>query len=133
MATTTAAKIIRRALLLIDVADAAEALEAGEFADSLDVLNAMLAEWHEAGIGLQDYAITSLTDSLATDLADVEAIAYQLALRLAPEYGAVPSPAVVDMAHSLFARMRLRYFQPGVADFSELPCTRSTFNITVGY
>lgn len=133
MATTTAASLIRRALLILNVVDAEEATEAIESSDALAVLNAMLAEWYEAGIGLHDYSLSSVTDTLATDAADSEAISYQLAARLAPEYGGQMSPIAVEMAQSTFARLRMRYFQPGIVDFSDLPHVRSSFNIVTGY
>lgn len=133
MATTTAAKIIRRALLILNVIDAEEAAEAIESQDALDILNAMLAEWYEAGVGLHDYVLTGITDTLATDAADSEAIAYQLAARLAPEYNAQLSPAALEIAQATFSRLRMRYFQPGTVDFTDLPWKRYSFNIVTGY
>lgn len=115
----TASDIIRRALRILRVIDAQEAMQAADAQDALDTLNAMLAEWHEAKIGLPDYRFASLTAEQDTDVADREAIAYQLALRLAGEYDAAMSQ--VDMAHALqtFFRMRGRYFQPS----SQIPST----------
>ena len=128
----TASQIIRRALRLIGVMDASQALTANDAQDCLETLNAMLAEWHEAQIGLPDYSLSSITDTLATDAADREAIAYQLAVRVAPEYGLDIPQAVGVMAESTMARLRLRYFQPGKADVSELPHLNYTFNIVTG-
>lgn len=104
-------QIIRRALRIGTVLDAQEAVEASDAQDALETLNTLLAEWHEAGMGLPDYVLNSLTDELATDAADRDAIAYQLWLRLAPEYGKEIAQAVaIESARSL-ARMRARYFQ----------------------
>ena len=128
----TATKIIRRALRLIGAIDSSEALPAADAQDSLETLNAMLAEWHEAQIGLPDYSLSDIIDTLATDAADREAIACQLALRLAPEYGIAVSPAVSALAESAMGRLRLRYFQPGTSDFSELPSPAVLFNIVTG-
>ena len=128
---TTALKVIARALRLCKVLDAGEAVEAEDSADALDVLNAMLAEWHFAEIGLPDYSL-ALTDTLASDAADREAIAYQLAIRLAPEYGAELSSAAAMIASETMGRLRLRYFQPGVVDFSELPRATSRFTLSSG-
>lgn len=128
----TASKLIRRALRLIGALDSSEALPADMAADALDVLNAMLAEWHEAGIGLPDYQFDSVTDSLATDAADSEAIAYQLAIRIAPEYGLEISQLAMASANEAMSRLRLRYFQPGRVDFSELPTISVPFDIEVG-
>lgn len=106
---TTASDIIRRALRLLGVLDAQTSIEAVDSADALDTLNAMLAEWHEAGMGLPDYSFSSITDTLATDVADREAIAYSLALRLAPEYGINISPALAAAGQVTLFRLRSRY------------------------
>jgi len=128
----TALQIISRALRLCRVLDAGMAAPADDSQDALSTLNSMLAEWHEAGIGLPDYSLSSLTDTLATDAADVEAIAYQLALRVAPEYGVELSPQIIGIGEQAMGRLRLRYFQPGCSDFSELPRKEYGFNITTG-
>lgn len=128
----TASDIIRRALKIAGVLDPQQAMDATDAQDALDTLNAMLAEWHEAGIGLPDYSLGSLSDPLATDAADREAIAYELALRVAPEYGVSLPPEAAAVGQMAISRLRLRYFQPGSVDFSELPLTCPTFNIVTG-
>jgi hypothetical protein len=128
----TAQTIINRALRLCRVIDAEAAMSANDADDALETLNAMLAEWHAAGIGLPDYAFTSLTTELATDAGDREAIAYQLAMRVAPEYGATLTPEIVALANATMDRLRLRYFQPGCVDFSELPSKTEGFDIVTG-
>lgn len=127
----TASDIIRRSLRLIGVLDAQMAMDANDAQDALDTLNAMLAEWHEAEVGLPDYSLASLTTDLASDAGDREALSYQLALRLAPEYGAAIGPEVASMAADTMARLRLRYFQPGKVD-SALPSPTYTFDIERG-
>ena len=129
---TTAGDIIKRALRLCRVVDAYTAVDPNDAADALETLNAMLAEWHEAEIGLPDYSFSELTDELASDGADREAIAYQLAARLAPEYGAALPAMVAAVAEGTMARLRLRYFQPGCVSFSELPGRCHSFNIETG-
>lgn len=127
----TALQIINRALRLCQVKDAAEVLEGEDSSDALETLNAMLAEWHEADIALPDYSFATLTTELASDVADREAIAYQLAIRLAPEYDVQLSPAILGMASDTMARLRLRYFQPGITSFAELPSAQcGVYNIT---
>lgn len=128
---TTALSIIKRALRLARVIDAHTAMDANDAADALETLNAMLAEWHEAEIGLPDYSFSSLTDELASDAADREAIAYQLAARLAPEYGVSLSQETAAVAEGTMQRLRLRYFQPGCTDYSDLPRYCVTYNIVI--
>lgn len=117
----TAYTIIRRALRLATVLDAMEAPAAEDAQDALDSLNALLAEMHRAGVGLPDYSFATLQTALASDAADADALAYALAERVAPEYGRELPPLVAKAASESMSRLRLRYFQPGQVDFSELP------------
>lgn len=128
---TTAGDIIKRALRLCRVVDAYTAVEANDAADALTTLNGMLAEWHEAEIGLPDYSFTALTDTLASDAADRDAIAYQLAARLAPEYGVSLPVEAASVAEGAMNRLRLRYFQPGCVDFRQLPQKRCGYVIEI--
>lgn len=105
----TAKDIILRALRII--ASAGNLPDSVAFVQSLSTLNAMLAEFHEAGIGLPDYSLSSLTDPLASDIADRDALAYQLAIRLSPEYGIPLSGEAAAMAGTTMFRLRSRYFQ----------------------
>lgn len=129
---TTAGDIIKRALRICRVADSNAALDENDAADALGTLNGMLAEWHEAEIGLPDYSFDGLTSELASDAADRDAIAYQLAVRLAPEYGESLPAEAAGVAEGAMSRLRLRYFQPGRSDFSELPSHCHYYNIEVG-
>lgn len=121
--------LIKRAFRLIGAIDSEEPLDASQADDALGVLNALLAEMHFAGVGLPDYSMSSLSDTMASDIADREALAYQLAIRLAPEYGFEVPQSLVVMSEQSMSRLRLRYFQPGDSDFSELPTTRTTYNV----
>jgi hypothetical protein len=128
----TAYTIVRRALRLVRVIDAAEAVPALEAQDTFAALNGLLAEWHEAQIRLPDYSFASLETELASDVADEDAIAYQLAKRIAPEYGKQLSAQANESANESFSRLRLRYFQPGTTNFDELPTGNLAFNIETG-
>lgn len=123
---------IRRALRIAGVIASGETPQASDVQDALDTLNALLAEWHVAGIGVPDYSVETEASTMTADLADRDAIAYQLAFRMAPEYGFEPSPAQMVASDEAFARLRLRYFQPGTSNFSELPTPQPAFNIVTG-
>lgn len=127
----TAQTIIRRALRAARVIDAGEALESRDAADALESLNNMLAEWHEAGIGLPDYSFADINTALASDAADAEAIALQLALRVAGEYGKQLMPQDAANAETSMARLRLRYFQPSPVD-PALPSSRTAYDVDAG-
>lgn len=128
----TAISIINRALRLVGVLDAAEAATGIDAQNALDTMNAMLAEWFRADVGLPEYQFAALTTVIATDAADREAIAYTLAARIAPEYGLQLSPEAMATGEVALQRMSLRYFQPGATDFSELPHRYVSFDITNG-
>lgn len=123
--------LIGRALRLLSVADANESPDAPMYQDALSVLNVMLAEWTQADIGQTDAAFATLQSTVA-EQADSDAIAYQLALRLAPEYGIDVAPRILDAAEVAMNRLRLRYFEQGEISFLELPSTVQPFDIVTG-
>ena len=126
----TALQIVNRAMRLCGVLDAGAAAAAGDASDALETLNALLAEMHSADVGLPDYNLATLQDTLASDAADREALAYALAVRIAPEYGVTLSALVATAAQQSMSRLRLRYFQPGKTDYSELPSTWNYLSIS---
>lgn len=109
----TALDVIRRALRIVGAVAPGETPAAADVQDALLTLNTLLAEWYEAGVGIPDYSASAPFASLSTDLADLDAMAYQLAFRIGPEYGFEPSPAQMMAGDEAFSRLRLRYFQPG--------------------
>lgn len=125
----TASDILRRAMRLIGILDAAEAVEAEDSADALDTLNALFAEWRGSGIPVPDYLVEIPATELTLDLADREAVAYQLAMRISPEYGASMSSEARASMEESWRRMQLRYFQPGTVNFQELPRPNSWYDI----
>lgn len=127
----TANQVISRALRLAGVIASGETAGADIAEDTLAVYNALLAEWHEAGIGVPDYSIASLTATVSTDAADNEAIAHQIAFRVMAEYGLSASPEFVANKDESFARLRLRYFQPGAVD-AAMPSPQYRFDINAG-
>jgi len=117
----TALILVRRALRLATVIASGETPPADQITDTISVLNSMLAEWKDAGIGLPDYSVANEAVTLTMGDGDVEAVAYQLAIRVMPEYGMEVSPTLAAMAEASMNRLRLKYFQPGRSDLSELP------------
>ena len=85
--------VIRRALRIVGVIASGETPQASDVADALGTFNALLAEWHVAQVGIPDYSVDSEASAMSTDEADREAMAYQLALRIGPEYGYEPTPS----------------------------------------
>lgn len=128
----TANDVIRRALRLAGVIASGETPDADLSADTLAVYNALLAEWHEAEIGIPDYSVASTATTVTTDAADNDAIAHQIAFRILAEYGLSASPEFMKSAEESFARLRLRYFQPGTSYADEMPGVRHAYDIDAG-
>lgn len=112
--------VIQRALRLLGVAQTGEALQAEVAADALSVFNSLLAEWY-GFIAVPEYSITAITSTLTIDDGDKEALAYQLALRLAPEFSVTLPQEFALVAQESMARLRTRYFTVGTVNFDELP------------
>lgn len=118
---TIASSLIERSLRLLRVKETGQTVQAVEMNDALAVLNSMLAEWYEAGIGFPIFSIATSSTEVGEDAGDSEAISASLALYLAPEYGKSISPELAERIKVSLSRLRLKYFQAGASDFSELP------------
>lgn len=94
----TAGDIVSRALRLLTVLDPHEAAEAEDFETGAKALNAMCARWEANGIALGWAPITNPDDVLPAPEEAEEALAYNLALRLRPEYGVPLAADVVEIA-----------------------------------
>jgi len=127
-----ASDVINQALRLIGVIAIGESPDAEDAATGLEYLNDMLAEWYEDEVGLQDYTVASQTTTLNATQADKAAIAHQLALRMAPEYGWEPSPSVTTRAEELMAKLRTRYAPILQSNYDHLPGVRRYWNILTG-
>ena len=124
----TAGDILRRAYRAARVIDARSAMTATEARDGLEILNALLSEWYAVEIGLPEYSLATVDATTVLDAGDREAVALQVAQRIAGEFGTALSPQDAQNAADSFARLRLRYFQPGTMRV-DLPVDAGTYNI----
>ena len=90
-----------------------------EASDGLTALNQMLHAWEHDGIDLSHVDL-SLTDTVALPDSQLQAVAYNLAVYAAPEYGVTPSPVVVAIADKGYANLQ-NYYQ----DIPELTFDKS--------
>jgi hypothetical protein len=100
---TTAYQVVNRALRLLQVIDPAQAPSDLDYETGQTALNAMLTRWEASGTAMGWQNVANPSDVLPTPPEAEEAIVYQLALRLAPEYGINPMPAVVEGASRFLA------------------------------
>lgn len=117
--------IIKRAYRILGVIASGEGGEASEFEDALSVLNSLLAEWRGKNILLPDYTVETINTAMNLPLSDKEAVAYQIAKRMAPEFGTSLSPEAQEAAAESWQGLQHRYFAIGRTDFSELPVATS--------
>lgn len=102
----TVSSVCSRALRLLGVQDAGEAIQASEFENASDALNAMLRRWEASGISMGWQPSDSPSDVLQVPDEALEAVVYQLAMRLAPEYEVQASQAIASAASGFLDQLR---------------------------
>ena len=108
----TALDVIRRAMRLIGALAEGEVPTAEQAADGLVSLQAMLGEWETRGVRLG--SVVDATYSTATDIpvavTHLNALALNLAVLIAPEYGAADRlQAVIPQAERAFDALQAQY------------------------
>lgn len=95
----------------IGVVASGEQLTANELADALKTLETMIASWESEGITLSSLVGAELTAATELPLPAThdDAVQFNLAMMLAPEYGVQPSPIVVDRADKTFRVLQGSY------------------------
>lgn len=90
--------LIARSLRLIQVIDPQQSVKATDMATGIDALNGMMARIEADGTALGWSPVANPSDDLPLADEMTQAIAYNLAVNLASEYGVTPLPAVQGMA-----------------------------------
>lgn len=99
----SALSLVTRSLRLLQVIDPQQKVSSIDYETAQEALNAMLRRWEANGLALGWQGVDNPSDELPVPPEAEEAIAYQLAMRLAPEYGINPMPAVVQGAERFMA------------------------------
>jgi len=107
----TALDIIRRALRKIGAVAAEEEPSASEAQHALEELNAMAAAWEGKGIRWNWQKLTLHSDIPLPDW-QIDALMWNLAVMMAPEWGATPSPVVVAAAAEGLQNLKAAYAAP---------------------
>jgi hypothetical protein len=103
---TQVSDIVRDALLLLGVQDAAEAVSAQEMQDGIRELNKLLARWEADGVSLGWTSVSAPTDTLPAPFEAEGAIAANLALYLQPRYKVSLDGNIVQQANDGLAALR---------------------------
>lgn len=126
--SATAQTIIGRAFRLLGLYEAAETAPAADLAVGLAALNGLCDEWNAEPHGPQGtYSALSSTLPLAAGVE--QALVYNLAVAVAPEFGATPTPEVARRAERTLAVIKrtlreddpVRACDPGVGGFVTTP------------
>jgi len=95
---TTARVIIDRSARMLGVKAQGQPLSAEDDAAFLIGLNSMLTRWEADGLSMGFSSVSAATSTLPVPVELEEAIAANLAVRMAAEFQILPSQAVVSMA-----------------------------------
>lgn len=101
MSTPTAiaaSQLIRDALVLLNVIRETETPSAEQQATGSRHLNEMLAEWEADGKPLQYVPVGTVTTTLTIPDGSIRAVKYNLAVAMAPSFGATVSQEVIAIA-----------------------------------
>lgn len=114
----TALDVIRRAMRLIGALAEGEVPTAEQAADGLVSLQAMLGEWETRGVRLGSVvdATYSTADTIPVAVTHLNALAFNLAVVIAPEYGAADRLQVVlPQAERSFDALQAQYLVVPIA------------------
>lgn len=120
---------IERALRLLGVVDSEEELTGPRADDGLKALNEMLTRWEANNIPLGFTTQTSTAATLPVPDEALSAVAYNLAVELAPEYQVMPSQVVGDRAAAGYRALLNDAFTVTPNDVSNMPGSRGRWDI----
>jgi hypothetical protein len=95
---TTSAGIISGALGHLGIRTAESPLTAAEVQDGLEDLNDMGAEWEESGLHMGFEPSLDVNATLNVPRSSISAFKSHLAIRIAPQYSRIVSPALAELA-----------------------------------
>ena len=96
------ASLVARILRLIQVIDPNQSVKDTDMSTTIDALNGMVRRWEANHLALGWQSVSNPSDDVPVPDEALDALAYCCAVRVAPEYGVTPLPAVIQMANNLF-------------------------------
>ena len=122
--------ILNRAHRVLAINDAANALEALDAQTAIEALNAMCTRWEANGMAIGWANVSAVGDTMPSVDEAEDAIVYNLAMRIATEYGVTPSREVaMQAAQGLTELRRDRLTEMPIKLTSDLPSSRGYWNI----
>lgn len=102
----TVLAVVTRALRLLRVVDPNESPEAVSVVTAIDALNPMMMRWEANGISLGWSPVQSGDEDLPAPAEAEQAITFNLAATLRPEYGVTLDPEIYAIAEAGLADLR---------------------------
>lgn len=127
----TALDVIKRSMRLIGALAEGEQPTAEQAADALVALQAMLGEWETRGVrlgGVVDATYATATD-IPVPVTHLQALAFNLAVVIAPEYGRGQDAlaAVIPQAERAFDALHAQYAAPPRVPLDEAYTSQTAF------
>lgn len=119
--TLTVNDILTQSLREIRVIRAMQTMSPDQLQDGIKYLNQMMADWQEDGIEVGWYPVTAGGDVLRIDAKDEAAVMYNLAVKIAGQYGAPLQPSTTAEAGRTFRRLEKSTVRLVEADLSHIP------------
>lgn len=118
-------QIVNRALRLLEVIDANQATPARDSQTAMEALNGMVTRWEANGLALGWSNVSAVDATLPLPEEALEAVTFNLAVRLAPEYPLPAAlPGIVDLAKHLLSELRRdRLTEMPLRQNSDLPAS----------
>lgn len=101
--------IVKGALKHISVGTAESPLTPDEAQDGLSDLNDMLSAWEVGGLALGFIPVTDINSVAELPDGAIGAIKASLAMRLAPQYGKIVSPSLIELIRTSFNDVLVAY------------------------
>ena len=117
---TTGTQIIERSARLIGVKASGQALAADKTAAFLEALNAMLVRWEADGLGMGFSPLSAATATISIPVENEEAVVFNLAVTMEPEFGKPLDPRVIKKADDGLRALEREVIKP-VVKCSDLP------------
>jgi hypothetical protein len=116
---TTARQIVNGAAEKIGVKTAEIELEADDFQTIFDDMNDMLLEWADIGLTPAFTEVFDGDDVIQVESSARAAIKYALAVRIAPSFSRVITPALAESSRDSMARLEASTAYIGPVDFPD--------------
>ena len=131
---TTAIEVAERSLKLILVQAADAPLEPDEYQDFYDAMNDYMADLEARGVVLGYTPVTGPDDTVTVPDGAIRGLVYNLAMEVAPDYGAAPSALVVNSARESYRTLRRLGKQHIATSFpARLPIGSGSQDVIAGY